>query len=65
MAYDPDAPVFANEPALTIGVVVAVLVTLGNVFGVAGLDADTVGTVVTDLVVLLGALGIRSKVTPV
>jgi len=65
MAYDPDAPVFVNEPALTIGVVVAVVVTLGNVFGVAGLDADTVGTVITDALILLGSLGIRSKVSPV
>lgn len=65
MSYNPDAPVFANEPALTIGVIVAVVVTLGNVFGIAGLDANTVGTVVTDALVLLGALGIRRNVTPV
>lgn len=65
MAYDPDAPILANEPALTIGVVVAVVVTLGNIFGIAGLDNDTVGTVITDAVILLGSLGIRQKVTPV
>lgn len=53
-----------NEPVLTAGVIVAAVIALANIFGVV-LDQGTVETIVTDGLVLLGAVTARSKVTPV
>lgn len=52
-----------KEPALIIGFIASALVALASIFHIV-LDPDTVTGVITALIPLIAAFGIRQKVTP-